>query len=45
MAQRAPGPPTQGPSATIVFWRYTMFWILFLGLIFFVALFGVVAEA
>ncbi len=45
MAQRAPGLPTSGPSATVIFWRYTIFWILFLGLIFFVALFGVVAEA
>ena len=45
MAQRAPATPTPGPSTTVVFWRYTIFWILFLGLIFFVALFGVVAEA
>jgi len=45
MAQRAPGPPTAGPSATAVFWRYMIFWLLFLGLVFFVALFGLVAEA
>lgn len=45
MAQRAPALPTSGPSSTVIFWRYTIFWILFLGLIFFVALFGVVAEA
>jgi hypothetical protein len=45
MAQRAPGTQTSGPSATAVFWRYTIFWLLFLGMLFFVALFGVVAEA
>jgi hypothetical protein len=45
MAQRAPGPPASEPSALVVFWRYTIFWILFLGLVFFVALFGLVAEA
>jgi hypothetical protein len=45
MAQRAPGTPAPGPNATVVFWRYAIFWLLFLGLVFFVALFGVVAEA
>ncbi len=45
MAQRAPGTPTSGPNATAIFWRYTIFWMLFLGLIFFAALFGLVAEA
>jgi hypothetical protein len=45
VAQRAPGTPPAGPSATVVFWRYMIFWLLFLGLVFFVALFGLVAEA
>ena len=45
MAQRAPAAQPSGPSATVVFWRYVIFWLLFLGLVFFVALFGVVAEA
>jgi hypothetical protein len=45
MAQRAPVTQTLRPSATVVFWRYTIYWLLFLGLVFFVALFGVVAEA
>lgn len=45
MAQRAPATPPAGPSATIVFWRYMIFWLLFLGLVFFIALFGLVAEA
>jgi hypothetical protein len=45
MAQRAPVTQTSPPSATVVFWRYTIYWLLFLGLVFFVALFGVVAEA
>ncbi len=45
MAQRAPGTPTVGTTATAVFWRYSIFWLLFLVLLFFIALFGVVAEA
>ncbi len=45
MAQRAPGAPAPGPAAATVFWRYAIFWLLFFGLLFFVALFGVVAEA
>lgn len=45
MAQRAAGTPAPAPSATAVFWRYTIFWLLFLGLVFFAALFGLVAEA
>jgi hypothetical protein len=45
MAQRAPGTPPAGPTATVVFWRYSIFWLLFLVLLFFIALFGVVAEA
>jgi hypothetical protein len=45
MAQRAPGKPAAGPTATLVFWRYSIFWLLFLTLLFFIALFGVVAEA
>ncbi len=45
MAQRAPGTPAAGTTATVVFWRYSVFWLLFLVLLFFIALFGVVAEA
>jgi hypothetical protein len=45
MAQRAPATTTSGPSATVIFWRYMIFWIFFFGLIFFAALFGLVAEA
>lgn len=45
MAQRAPGPAAQSPSPTAVFWRYIIFWLLFFGLLFFISLFGVVAEA
>jgi hypothetical protein len=46
MAQRAPGTPAAvGPNATVVFWRYSAFWVLFMALLFFIALFGVVAEA
>ncbi len=45
MAQRAPGTTAYGPSSGTVFWRYIIFWVLFLGLLFFIGLFGVVAEA
>jgi hypothetical protein len=45
MAQRAPVPPAPAPRRAATFWRYTAFWILFFGLAFFIALFGVVAEA
>lgn len=46
MAQRAPGAPAAaGPNATVVFWRYSIFWVLLLTLLFFIGLFGVVAEA
>ena len=45
MAQRAPGTVAREPDPAVVFWRYAIFWLLFFGLLFFVALFGVVAEA
>jgi hypothetical protein len=45
MAQRAPVVPTPGPTRTTVFVRYAIFWLLFFGMIFFISLFGVVAEA
>jgi hypothetical protein len=45
MAQRAPAVPASRPSRTAVEWRYVIFWILFLGLVFFVSLYGIVAEA
>ncbi len=45
MAQRAPVSPAREATATTVFWRYAIFWLLFFGLLFFIALFGVVAEA
>jgi len=45
MAQRAPAIPKPGPTRATVFWRYAIFWLLFFGTIFFISLFGVVAEA
>jgi len=44
MAQRAPAVSTV-PSRTAVSWRYVVFWILFFGLIFFISLYGIIAEA
>jgi hypothetical protein len=43
MAQRAPATP--GPTVTTIFSRYIIFWLLFLGLLYVISLFGVVAEA
>jgi hypothetical protein len=44
MAQRAPAVPA-APSRTKVSWRYVVFWIVFFGLLFFISLYGIVAEA
>jgi len=44
MAQRAPAAPT-APSRATVSWRYVIFWIAFFGLIFFISLYGIIAEA
>ncbi len=44
MAQRAPAAPA-APSRTTVSWRYVVFWILFFSLIFFISLYGIIAEA
>jgi hypothetical protein len=45
MAQRAPAAPVSRPSRTAIKWRYVIFWVLFLGLVFFVSLYSIVAEA
>ncbi len=42
--QRAGGEAAQ-PSGTVVYWRYLIFWLLFFGLIYFISLYGIVAEA
>ncbi len=34
-----------GPAATVVYWRYLIFWLLFFGLLYFISLYGIVAEA
>lgn len=34
-----------GPSAGVVYWRYLIFWFLFFALIYFISLYGIVAEA
>lgn len=44
MAQRAPAAPPR-PRSSVIAWRYVIFWLLFLGLVFFVSLYGIVAEA
>jgi hypothetical protein len=34
-----------GPMASVVYWKYLIFWLLFFGLMFLISLYGVVAEA
>jgi hypothetical protein len=33
------------PSQSVIYWRYLIFWILFFILVYFVTLYGIVAEA
>jgi hypothetical protein len=33
------------PSQSIIYWRYLIFWLLLFGLVYFVSLYGIVAEA
>jgi hypothetical protein len=33
------------PSQSVIYWRYLIFWILFFSLVYFVTLYGIVAEA
>jgi hypothetical protein len=32
-------------SPTAIYWRYLIFWLLFFALVYFVTLYGIVAEA
>ena len=41
-AQHEAAPPA---SQGIIYWRYLIFWLLFFGLVYFVTLYGIVAEA
>ncbi len=43
--QRAGAGQPQPPSGTLVYWRYLIFWLLLFGLIYFISLYGIVAEA
>lgn len=42
-SERAPA--ETGPSAAVVYWRYLVFWLLLFGLLYFISLYGIVAEA
>ena len=42
-ASQRNGPPQPSPSA--IYWRYLIFWLLFFALVYFVTLYGIVAEA
>lgn len=45
---RAPGGAaraSQSPPQGAIYWRYLIFWLLFFGLVYFVTLYGIVAEA
>lgn len=48
-APAAPRPPQRSAvpqaSASAIYWRYLIFWLLFFGLVYFVTLYGIVAEA
>jgi hypothetical protein len=33
------------PSQSVIYWRYLIFWLLFFILVYFVTLYGIVAEA
>jgi len=41
-SQREAAPPK---SQSVIYWRYLIFWLLFFGLVYIVALYGIVAEA
>lgn len=49
MAEHRPAPaggtPAPRPSQSVIYWRYLIFWLLFFGLVYFVTLYGIVAEA
>jgi hypothetical protein len=36
---------SKSASGTAVYWRYLIFWLLLFGLLYFVSLYGIVAEA
>jgi hypothetical protein len=44
MAEPTPQRAPQGPTATVVYWRYLLFWLLLFGFLFFVSLYGMVAD-
>jgi hypothetical protein len=44
MAERAPAAKPDAPSATVVYWRYLVFWVLLFAFLFFVSLYGIVAD-
>lgn len=37
--------PSQSPSHGVIYWRYLIFWLLLFSLMYFVSLYGIVAEA
>lgn len=44
-ARAARGDPGPRRSQSVIYWRYLIFWLLFFGLVYFVTLYGIVAEA
>lgn len=44
-ARGAAGGAASGPPAGTVYWRYLIFWLLFFGLLYFISLYSIVAEA
>ncbi len=44
MAERAPAAKPEAPTASTVYWRYLVFWVLLFAFLFFVSLYGIVAD-
>jgi hypothetical protein len=44
-ARRPLGDAAERPSQSVIYWRYLIFWLLLFSLVYFVSLYGIVAEA
>jgi hypothetical protein len=44
-ARPAPRDAAPRASQSVIYWRYLIFWLLFFGFVYFVTLYGIVAEA
>ncbi|HEV2439223.1 MAG TPA: hypothetical protein VGX97_04095 [bacterium] len=44
-ARASQGGAAKPASQSVIYWRYLIFWLLFFGFVYFVTLYGIVAEA